>query len=115
MYRGWQEHVVFKDEPYTEREAWEWLISNAVFHPDGIMSFIQGKPRLLMRGHQTYSIRFLAVKWDWNKSKVERYLNKLKKADMIGTENETGQLVIRIRNYDKFQFMPNEDETSDEP
>src|SRR5262245_47884423 len=31
--RGWFDHPAFKDEPYTEREAWAWMISNAAYLP----------------------------------------------------------------------------------
>ncbi len=29
MARGWMQHPVFRAEPYTEREAWLWLIEAA--------------------------------------------------------------------------------------
>jgi len=32
MQRGWQYHPVFANEPFTTREAWEWLIAEAFWH-----------------------------------------------------------------------------------
>jgi hypothetical protein len=65
----------------------------------------------LQRGEFTASIRFLATRWGVDKGRVERFINRLKTEAMIETRTETGQLVIRICNYDKFQLVPGATET----
>lgn len=110
MHRGWQDSAVFKDEPYTEREAWEWLISEATYE-DQVVN-IMNNPVRLDRGQVSHSVRFLADKWHWTKSQVETYLNKLKKWDMVRTENRTGQNIITICNYSQYQNMQTENRTA---
>ncbi|MBO6542316.1 MAG: hypothetical protein JJ965_04110 [Alphaproteobacteria bacterium] len=95
------EHDLFSDEPMTEREAWLWLIGEAAWKPRKVRlgySLID-----IERGQLTHSVRFMADKWKWNKDRVARFLNMLKNRDMIETGTATGQTVITICNYEKFQ------------
>lgn len=110
MHRGWQDHEVFADEKYTEREAWEWLISNACFEPKVIN--INGNPIDLSVGQLSYAIRYLAEAWQWHRSKTSRFLDKLKKWGMIETQTETGQLILTICNYSVFQSDRDKSETA---
>jgi hypothetical protein len=48
-------------------------------------------------------LRFISSAWGWSKSRVDRFLKRLENRDMIETQTETGQLVISICNYDKYQ------------
>ena len=100
MYRNWQDHPAFAKEPYTEREAFEWLIANAVWENKVIN--IKGKPVTLTPGQISFSIRFMAEAWQWHRNKVGRFLSKLEEWQIIGTANGTGQTVITICNYTKY-------------
>ena len=66
----------FNDERFSRREAWNWLIS----HPEAI------------------SIRSLALRWRWHKSKVERFIKTLKIKALIRTEIEGGKTLIIIND-----------------
>jgi len=112
LKRGWQEHPLFGKEPYSRRDAWCWLIENARFR-DGRAN-VSGKVIPLRRGQLSFSVRFLAQKWRWDKGRVERFLKRLKTEAMIETHNETGQNIITICNYDKYQLIPNYAETQSE-
>lgn len=116
MARGWQNHALFAGEPYSRRDAWEWMIAEARFEP-GKQS-INGKMMTLERGQLSHSVRFLAEKWGWTKSTVGRFLDRLKTEGMVeseaesdaggvckktGTPNGTGQQILIICNYDKYQ------------
>ena len=101
MERGWQSHPVFSNEPYTDREAFEWLIANACWKPQ--VFNIKGNPVELKEGQLTHSVRFLADMWQWKKDKVNRYLSKLVKFNMIETDSATGQNIVTICNYTKYQ------------
>lgn len=109
MHRGWQKNGMFKDEPFTEREAFEWMISEATYETKTIA--FKGNPVKLTRGQLSHSIRHMADEWGWSKSKIESYLNKLKKWDAIRTDNRTGQNIITICNYDEYQNMKDDDRT----
>ena len=103
------DHPVFKDEKYTEREAFMWLVGAACWRPHAIRS---GSSVLeLQRGQLSHSIRFLAEKWDWKRSTVQRFIERLKKWDMVRAESGTGQNVITICNYDKYQNKPKDNGT----
>ncbi len=99
--RGIWGHPCFANEPFTEREAWQWLIGEAAFKPR--------KKRVgntvfdLERGQLAASIRFMAEAWQWHRNKVHRFLVKLKTETMI--EHTPGQdaTLITICNYDKYQ------------
>lgn len=99
--RGLFDHGVFRAEPFSEREAWVWMIMAARWKA--------GKVRVgdyvveLSRGEFAASVRFMASAWDWTAAKVQRYLERLKKMEMISVKTDTGVSVITVCNYDKFQ------------
>jgi len=99
--RGWFNHPTFADEPFTEREAWAWLIAEAAWKPR--RRRIGSRLIELDRGQLAGSVRFLAERWKWSKSRVDRFLNRLKIETMIGTDSGTGILVVSVCNFNKYQ------------
>jgi len=95
------EHGVFKDEPFSEREAWVWMIMAARWKSGTVRvgDFVVE----LARGEFAASVRFMAGAWDWTAAKVQRYLERLKKMEMICVKTDTGVSVVSICNYEKFQ------------
>lgn len=99
--RGIFDHPFFADEALTEREAWIWLIREAAWRDRTTRA---GKAVVkLERGECAHSIRFMAEAWGWHRSKVERFLERLKNETMIETRIETGVTVVTISNYDEYQ------------
>ncbi len=112
--RGVFDHPLFASRtPYSKLEAWIWLVSEAGWKPRKVL--ICGRITTLERGQLTHSIRFLAKKWGWAKSTVNRFLEQLKTETMIGTTSGTGQIVITICNYDEYQkvALPKRDTIQD--
>lgn len=105
MERGWQKSEVFSGEKYSERDAWVWLIETATWKQGAKPVSIKGKPLKLKRGELSHSIRFMAQKFKWDKGKVERFLKKLSKWGMIKilSKTKTGQNIVTICNYSKYQ------------
>jgi hypothetical protein len=101
--RGWLDSAVWGNAPYSEREAFSWMIGEAAWK-DSTVS-VKGRPVPVKRGQFTASLRFLASKWQWNKNKVDRYLKTLEIWQMIEIETDigTGQNVVTICNYNKYQ------------
>jgi len=79
---------------------------------------VRGREIALERGQLSYSVRFLAAKWGWTKARVEGFLKRLKRAEIIRTvsrqslgqpsgegsdSHASGQMVITICNYAKYQ------------
>lgn len=115
MERGWKDHAFFSKEPYSERDAWQWMIEEAHWKP-GVVSVL-GKPISLKRGQFTASVRFMAEKFQWSKDRVKRFLKRCVSWGMIECETATGQSLVTICNYEKYQDGKDapKDTTKDNP
>lgn len=91
----------FAKEPFTEREAFLWLVSEAAWKLHRKRA--DGKVIDLERGQLCHSVRFMAEAWQWSKSRVDRFLGRLENRDMIKRPSGTRTPVITICNYDAFQ------------
>lgn len=111
MKRGWMDSPVFGKAPYSDREAWEWMISEARWKSG--TENICGKPVHLKRGQFSDSVRFMAEKFQWSKDRVTRFLKRLIEWGMIVSETRTGQYIITICNYEQYQL--NSDGNKDAP
>lgn len=113
MHRGWMDNPVFKDEPYTEREAWEWIISHAAYAPT--VHRVGGALVSIGRGQIAVTLRDMAEAWKWSKDRAARFLKTLQKADMICAETATqarqAKTVITVCNYSKYQVAQDTTET----
>jgi len=95
----------FKSQTFTEREAFIWMVMEASWKPRDVRPL--NTVIHTERGQLACSVRFMAEAWGWEKSTVDRFLKKLKKRDVIGTETGTGINLITICNYDEFQNANN--------
>lgn len=103
LERGWRECDVFAtDEPFTEREAWAWLIEKAAWK-SCVRRAGKGERVEVERGQFHTSLRTLGSIWGWGKNKVSRYLERLECHDMIGTVAGQSGMLITICNYAKYQ------------
>jgi hypothetical protein len=94
----------FADEPYTEREAWLWLIAQAQWR-DGKIRGNTGNPVNLTRGEFSISIRYMATKWKWTKDRAHRFIKRLEKRGTISdTSRDTSQIYF-INKYNNFQVV----------
>jgi hypothetical protein len=96
--------TAFKREPFTEREAFMWIIMEASYKPR--QKRVGNVTVDLLRGQLATSVRFMCEAWDWSKSRVDRFLKRLEKRDMIGTASGTGVNVITVCKYDDYQNVP---------
>ena len=112
MQRGWMENPAFRHEPYTRAQAWCFLIEKAAWK-DRIQA-MGSESISVQRGEYAASIRYLAERWKWSKSKVDTFLNRLESEKMLkrtcsktgtatGTPTGTALTVISICNYEKYQ------------
>lgn len=111
--RGVFEHAFFKHEPFTEREAWLWLIGEARWKRQRVR--IGHELIDIERGQLVHSERHMATTWQWSKSRVHRFLLLLKNEAMvvINSDHETNR--ITICNYEKYAFDGTSKRTSSEP
>lgn len=101
MDKGWFEHPVFDDQPFTEREAWAWMIAAAA--PAERFRRLGQVRVLVKRGQFKHSHRFLAKRWQWSVARVQRFLAKLVAESMIESVTESGVTCVTLCNYDKYQ------------
>lgn len=94
----------FQNEPFSEREAWIWMICEAAWKP---REKRVGKVIVsLDRGQLAASVRFMAEAFSWHRNKVDRLLKRLEKCNMIRAESGTGVNVITICKYNEYQLSP---------
>lgn len=110
LHRGWRDNDIFGGE-FSRADAWVWLIEEAAWRPT--RARIKGTTVELERGELTFSVRFMAAKWGWTKSRVDRFIADLRAESMITTRSKIGtsaghnagqgQSIITICNYAKYQ------------
>lgn len=91
----------FEDEPFTEREAWHWLIAHASYEPRRMR--VGSRIIQIGRGQVAVSLRSLAETFGWSVGKLRNYTRILIDAEKISTECNTQLTIITLCNYDKFQ------------
>lgn len=114
--RGWLDSPIWGGAPYSEREAWSWMIGEAAYKDCEVPDPNTAAPVKIYRGQFTASLRFMADKWGWStggasgKDRVRRFLKKLERwgsitiATATATDGATGQNVITICNYNDYQY-----------
>jgi hypothetical protein len=107
----------FPEERFSEREAWLWFVGAAMWREGSVKTF--AGTMTLDHGELCFSERFLAKKWNWSKSRVNRVLDRWEKKGWIdgvtvnekrgtnrGTERGSRHRSVRVysvRNYNKNQ------------
>lgn len=97
----WDHDVLAENEPYSRREAWLWLVSEAAWKPH--KRRIIGRTIELARGQFAGSLRFIASKWRWTEPRVRRFLHALISAEMVDAKTDAGVTVITICKYEEYQ------------
>lgn len=107
------EHTAFRDEPYTQREAFMWLIMEAAWRPH--VRHLCGFAVELQRGELCHSLSFMADQWGeaWDRSRVQRFINKMVGHGMLEKRkiSDTTLVALSVCNYDKFQLSLKETDT----
>lgn len=91
----------FPNEPFTEREAFLWLVGEAAWRAT--------KTRVgtviveLERGQCAFSTRFMAAKFQWSEARVRRFLKRRSDLGQLSTKTDAAATRISICKYDAFQ------------
>lgn len=105
------EHQLWCEErKFSRFEAWLDIVQSARF--EDTKQLIGNRFIEVKRGQMLVSLRFLASRWQWSTKKVNSFLDLLIQDKMITKETpkETGQTVVTICNYDKYNFqLPQEE------
>lgn len=102
VHRGIFDHPIFAPEPFTEREAWLWMLSAAAWADKRVRV---GRAMVeLKRGQLAFALRFLATKFQWSEARVRRFLNRLKTDAMVTVSATREATQVTICNYDQYQY-----------
>lgn len=121
LHRGWRDNDLFAGE-FSRADAWVWLIEHAAWKP--VKARVKGKSVDLARGELSFAQRFMAEKWGWSKSRVDRFIADLRAEGMIETRSKIGataghnagqgQSIIKLCNYEKYQGCDDDQRGNDD-
>jgi len=110
IHRSITDHWLYNEfRVYSKLEAWYDLLLNVNYVDAKIM--IKGRLYEVKRGQSIMSLDSWAKRWNWDKSKVRRFLNLLQKESMIDLISDNITTRITICKYDSYQSEGNADET----
>lgn len=107
--RGWEQHEVFGNAQFSERDAWIWMIGSAAWEDCEVRFKNHIIP--LKRGQLTFALSFLSKKFGWSINRVQRVLKLFTKWNMIEVRTDTHQTIITICNYNRYQDRPEKTDT----
>ena len=110
LSRDFWDDDAFRSEPFTQREAFLWFITEASWK-DRTRRFGETVVHL-NRGELVASVRFMAKAWKWTPAKVQRFLEKLKSSEKICLKIDTGLTVVSVCKYDQYQNKPSSVDTA---
>ena len=89
---------------YNESEAWLDCIATARFELSEQTTHVGGHAVTIRRGELALSQRTIAKKWGWTDRKVRTFIQRLHREGMIETEIRDGITVVKLINYDKYNY-----------
>ncbi len=110
IHRSITNHWLYSEKRvYSKLEAWYDMLI-AVNYSDS-KTLIKGKLYEVKRGQSIMSLDSWAKRWNWDKSKVRRFLNTLQNDNMIELKSDMITTQLTICNYESYQGERNADET----
>jgi len=110
IHRSIVDHWLYSEKrAFSKLEAWYDILLTANYADNRVM--IKGKLYEVKRGQSILSLESWAKRWNWDKSKVRRFLNTLQSDDMIVIKTDTITTQLTICNYESYQGEGNADET----
>lgn len=113
MFREIQSHWIYEEErKFSRYEAWLDLLMMANHSDARVMQ--DGELVDVKRGERITSIRKLMDRWKWSNTKVVKFLEVLKKDEMISYEiTPKKKTLIKIEKYDKWQGFDGVEKTEE--
>lgn len=110
IYRNIREHWIWEEKPFDKARAWIDLIMIANHEPRTIL--FDGVLVTIERGQHMTSLKALAERWGWTRSKVKRFLDALKSEHMVNTKRNRRGTLITVINYGFYQGTRNTERNS---
>lgn len=115
--KGWisinrkiQSHWLWEEKrEFSKLEAWIDILLTVNHSEQKVM--IKNTLFVVKRGESIKSLDTWAKRWNWNKSKVRRFLKVLQSDSMIVTKSESKTTLLTVCKYDSYQDIGNDNET----
>jgi len=96
------DHDLFDEEPFTEREAWLWMITRAAWSET--RHRVGSKVHVVSVGSFFVTLREMQEIFKWKSDKkVRGFLSLLEAENMISIKTDAGKTQVSICNYSKYQ------------
>lgn len=110
IHRSITNHWLYTEKRvFSKFEAWNDILLT-VNYTDA-KTIIKGSLYEVKRGQSILSLDSWSKRWNWDKSKVRRFLNTLQLDDMIVIKSDTVTTQLTVCNYESYQGERNADET----
>ena len=107
IHRKITKHWIWDNPEYLK--AWLDILMLANHEPR--KKLINNDVAVIKTGHRDLSLRFLAKRWKWSVGRVQRFLKLLKNDTMIDTQTDTGQTIVSVCNYGRYQVTKAQSDT----
>ncbi len=111
IHRKITEHPDYLAEPFTRMGAWIDLLILASHREHDIR--VRGIRYTKKRGDVAMSHEKLALRWQWSRGKVKRFLDNLQKDGQIAQQKSNVINCITICNYNIYQYNSTATSTAD--
>jgi len=110
IHRSITNHWLYTEKRvFSKFEAWNDILLTVNF--TDAKTIIKGNLYEVKRGQSILSLDSWSKRWNWDKSKVRRFLNALQLDDMVVIKSDSVTTQLTVCNYDSYQGERNADET----
>lgn len=110
IHRSITSHWIYTEKRvFSKFEAWNDILLTVNYAESKAM--IKGKIYHVKRGESILSLESWGKRWNWDKSKVRRFLNALQSDNMIVLVSDSITTRLTVCNYGTYQDDRNTDET----
>jgi len=110
LHRSITNHWLYTEKRvFSKFEAWSDILLTVNF--TDAKTIIKGSLYEVKRGQSILSLESWSKRWNWNRSKVSRFLNTLQLDGMIVLKSDTVTTQLTVCNYESYQGERTADET----
>jgi len=110
IHRSIKDHWLYTEKrTFSKFEAWHDILIMVNF--TDAKSMIKGKLYDIKRGQSILSLESWGKRWNWDKSKVRRFMNALQSDAMIVLESDNITTRLTVCKYETYQGERNANET----